>query len=166
MCFGEKSFQVQSQGSLFKIEIVEKETGEDNYRDKTDVTPREILYLRSSKTFNEIQHLKGLSEDITFIEIKSLDELYSNISKLNNIYKNDSFETSFSAVENIGNSLTLSEALIKELDNFYTSTKVPSPLYLLHTAILLNFSIPSMNLDFQDMKALQNPNSLLKLVML
>ena len=127
MCFGEKSFQVQSQGSLFKIEIVEKETGEDNYRDKTDVTPREILYLRSSKTFNEIQHLKGLSEDITFIEIKSLDELYSNISKLNNIYKNDSFETSFSAVENIGNSLTLSEALIKELDNFYTSTKVPSP---------------------------------------
>jgi hypothetical protein len=126
ICSGEKSFQVQGQGSLFKIEIVEKEFGDDDTRDKTDVTPREILYLRSSKTFNEIQKIKDLPKDITFIKIESLNELYYKVRKLNNIFKNDSFETSFSASENIGHSLTLSEALIKGLHNFYKSAQVPS----------------------------------------
>lgn len=126
ICSGEKSFQVQGQGSLFKIEIVEKESGDDNTRDKTDVTPREILHFRSSKTFNEIQKIKDLSKDITFIKIESLNELYYKVRKLNNIFKNNSFETSFSASENIGHSLTLSEALIKGLHNFYKSAQVPS----------------------------------------
>ena len=126
ICSGEKSFQVQGKGSLFKIEIVEKESGDDDTRDKTDVTPREILHFRSSKTFNEIQKIKDLSKDITFIKIESLNELYYKVRKLNNIFKNNSFETSFSASENIGHSLTLSEALIKGLHNFYKSAEVPS----------------------------------------
>ena len=126
ICSGEKSFQVQGQGSLFKIEIVEKESGDDDTRYEIDVTPREILHLRSSKTFNEIQKIKDLSKDITFIKIESLNELYNKVRKLNNIFKNNSFETSFSASESIGHSLTLSEALIKGLHNFYKSAQVPS----------------------------------------
>ena len=126
ICFGEKSFQVQSKGSLFKIEIVEKETGDDDSWDKADITARDILHSRSSKTFNEIQTIKDLSKDITFIKIKSLDELYNKIRKLNNILKKDSFDISFSDSENIGISLTLSEALIKGLHNFYTPAKVSS----------------------------------------
>ena len=89
ICSGEKSFQVQGQGSLFKIEIVEKESGDDDTRDEIDVTPREILHFRSSKTFNEIQKIKDLSKDITFIKIESLNELYYKVRKLNNIFKNN-----------------------------------------------------------------------------